>query len=117
MDFFKIFSSSSILEWAYTFLSAFVKRIPSMIEAWFSSSEMTISSFVRMLDKTPWLVVKPDWNTRAASVFLKAASFFSSRSCIVIVPAMVRTDPVPAPNSSIASFAAFISLGCEVRPK
>ena len=49
-----------------------------MIEAWFSSSEMTKSSLPRMAETVPAFAVKPDWKTTHASTFLKRAIFSSS---------------------------------------
>ena len=46
---------------------------------------------------TPVLAVKPDWKVSTASTCLKVASRASSSSCRLIVPAMVRTAPEPAP--------------------
>ena len=67
---------------------------------------MTTSSFVRIADTVPALAVKPLWKTTTASTFLNSASRRSSSMWISIVPAIVRTDPVPTPNFSIASSAA-----------
>ena len=44
---------------------------------------------------TPVLAVKPDWKVRTAGVPLNSASSASSASCIDIVPAIVRTAPLP----------------------
>ena len=51
-----------------------------MIEAWFSSSENTRSPGCKSAPKTPWLAVKPDCNTSALAVPLKAAKRFSNSS-------------------------------------
>ena len=69
-----------------------------MMLAWFSSSEMTTSSFVRMAETVPALAAKPLWKTTTASVFLNSASRRSSSMWIAIVPAIVRTEPEPTPN-------------------
>ena len=98
-------------------MDALLRRQPSMMLAWFSSSEMTTSSLVRMAATVPALAAKPLWNTTVASVCLNSASRFSSSTCSVMVPAMVRTDPVPTPNSSSAASAALRSRGCVVRPR
>ncbi len=74
-----------------------LRRQPSMMLAWFSSSEMTTSSLVRIDETVPALAVKPLWNTTTASVFLNAASRSSSSMWSRIVPAIVRTDPEPTP--------------------
>ncbi|MNL65956.1 hypothetical protein D3C87_1903550 [compost metagenome] len=88
-----------------------------MMLAWLSSSETITSSLPSTAETVPELAVKPDWNTSAASVCLKAAILASSSTCWLMVPAMVRTEPEPAPNLSMASWAAFISLGWVVRPR
>ncbi len=69
--------------------------MPSMIEAWFSASDTIRSVSPVIVGITPVLAVKPDWKVRTAGVSLKAASSASSASCMVIVPAMVRTAPLP----------------------
>ncbi len=78
-------------------MAARLRRQPSMMLAWFNSSEMTTSSLVRIDDTVPALAVKPLWKTTAASVFLKSASRRSSSMWTAMVPAMVRTDPEPTP--------------------
>ena len=85
---------------------AFDSRMPSMIEAWFSSSETIRSVSPVIVGMTPVLAVNPDWRVSTASVCLNAASSASSSSWIVIVPAIVRTAPEPAPSCSTASMAA-----------
>ncbi len=90
------------------------KPAPSMMEAWFSSSEMMKSSLPRTADTVPALAVKPDWKTTDASTFLKRAIFSSSSMWIFMVPAMVRTAPEPTPYFLVASMAASRSLGCVV---
>ena len=68
-----------------------------MMLAWLSASlTMTAPSGARM-GMTPVFAVKPDWKVRTASVCLKVARRDSSSSWRVIVPAMVRTAPDPAP--------------------
>ena len=42
-----------------TLMVARLSRQPSMMLAWFSSSEMTTSSFVRMAETVPALAAKP----------------------------------------------------------
>ena len=81
---------------------AFESRTPSMIEAWFSSSLTIRSCSVVIVGMTPLLAVKPDWKTSVASVCLKAASRRSSSSWISMVPAIVRTAPLPTPSSRTA---------------
>ena len=98
-------------------MAARLSRQPSMMLAWFSSSETTTSSRVRIDDTVPALAVNPLWKTTTASVCLNSASRRSSSSCRSIVPAMVRTDPVPTPKRSMASSARCFSFGCVVRPR
>jgi hypothetical protein len=100
-----------------TFRGAFDIRMPSMIDAWFRLSETMRSASPAMTGITPVLAVKPDWKVSTASVRLKRASSASSSSWSVIVPAMVRTAPEPAPNRSTARSAASRSLGWWVRPR
>ncbi len=88
-----------------------------MMLAWFSSSDITTSSFVRTAATVPALAAKPLWKTTTASVFLKAASRRSSSMWISMVPAIVRTEPEPTPNRRVASSAASRSFGCVVRPR
>ena len=97
--------------------SALHRRQPSMMLAWFSSSETMRSPSCISVDTTPTFAVYPDWKTRAASVDLNRARRVSSSRCRDIVPAMVRTAPGPAPNSSIARQAAATTFGCVVRPR
>ena len=88
-----------------------------MIEAWLSASDTIRSVSPVMVGITPVLAVKPDWNVRTAGVPLNSASSASSASCIDIVPAIVRTAPLPTPNSRTASSAASRRRGWWVRPR
>jgi hypothetical protein len=74
-------------------------RAPSMMLAWFSSSERMKSSLPRMALTVPALAAKPLWKTTQASTFLKRAIFSSSSMWMRMVPAMVRTAPEPTPNA------------------
>ncbi len=78
-------------------MAARLSRQPSMMLAWFSSSDTTTSSRVSTDDTVPALAANPLWKTTTASVCLNSASRRSSSSCRSIVPAMGRTDPVPTP--------------------
>ena len=80
-----------------TLRGAFDSRIPSMIEAWLSSSETMRSVSPVIVGMTPVLAAKPDWKVSTASVCLNVARSASSSSWRVIVPAIVRTAPEPAP--------------------
>ena len=64
-----------------------------MIEAWLRLSLTMRSVSPVIVGMTPVLAVKPLWNVRTAGVPLNSASSASSSSCIVIVPAIVRTAP------------------------
>ncbi len=80
-----------------TWIFACDRRQPSMMLAWFSASEMMWSSGVRMAATVPALAAKPDWKTTHASTFLNAAMRRSSSMWMLMVPAIVRTAPEPAP--------------------
>ena len=82
-----------------TLIVARLRRAPSMMLAWFSSSETMTSSRPRIDETVPALAVKPLWKTTAASVRLNSASFRSSSMWMSMVPAMVRTEPDPTPNA------------------
>ena len=88
-----------------------------MIEAWLSSSLTIRSVSPVIVGMTPVLAVKPDWNVSTAGVPLNSASSASSASCIAIVPAIVRTAPLPTPNSRTAASAASRSRGWWVSPR
>ena len=64
--------------WRKTRIFALDSRAPSMIEAWFSASEMMKSSLPSTADTVPALAANPDWKTTQASTFLKRAIFSSS---------------------------------------
>ena len=61
-----------------TLISARDNRAPSMIDAWFSSSETITSSFERIAATVPAFDVNPDWNISASSAPLNAANLRSS---------------------------------------
>jgi hypothetical protein len=88
-----------------------------MIEAWFSRSLTITSSRSRIAATVPAFAVKPDWNMRASSACLNAANRRSSSRCIVMVPAIVRTAPLPAPSSAAALEAAAFIRGWFARPR
>ena len=60
---------------------------------------MTTSSLPRIAETVPAFAAKPLWKTTTASTFLNSASFRSSSMWMAMVPAMVRTEPVPTPNA------------------
>ena len=68
-----------------------------MIDAWLSASETIRSVSPVIVGITPVFAVNPDWKVRTAGTPLNAASSASSASCIDIVPAIVRTAPLPTP--------------------
>ena len=84
-SFFTLASCSSACAtslWRKTRIFARDSRAPSMIEAWFSSSEMMKSSLPSSAETVPAFAVNPDWKTTQASTFLKRAIFSSSSMCI-----------------------------------
>ena len=100
-----------------TFIVARLKRAPSMMLAWFSSSDTTTSSLLRTAATVPAFAAKPLWNTTTASVFLNSASRRSSSRWMAIVPAIERTDPDPTPSWRTASIARSRKAGCVVNPR
>ena len=88
-----------------------------MIDAWFSRSLTITSSFSKIAATVPAFAVNPDWNISASSACLNPANRRSSSRCIVIVPAIVRTAPDPAPSSAAAREAAAFILGWFARPR
>jgi hypothetical protein len=65
----------------------------------------------------PRLAENPDCREMVAGTPLKRASRSSSSWWMLIVPAMVRTAPGPAPKRSRASRAASTSRGWSARPR
>ncbi len=92
-----------------TLIVALESRAPSIIDAWFNSSEIIKSSLPSTAETVPAFAVKPDWKTTQASTFLNFAICSSNCMCSCMVPAMVRTAPAPAPYVLAASTAAFPS--------
>jgi hypothetical protein len=88
-----------------------------MMLAWLSASETITAPSGATIGITPVLAVKPDWKVRTAGTCLNSARRRSSSSCRVIVPAIVRTAPDPAPKRLTASMAAFRRRGCVFRPR
>ena len=66
-----------------------LKRQPSMMLAWFNSSEMTTSSLLRTAETVPAFAANPLWKTTTASTFLNSASRRSSSMWIAMVPIML----------------------------
>ena len=73
--------------------------MPSIIEAWFSSSEkMTQSgSSLAMVEIAASLEMKPEVKTSPASLPCRSASSASSWTSGWLVPEMLRVPPAPAP--------------------
>ena len=80
---------------AYRSRRALQSRIPSMIEAWLSWSEITASRSSRSASNTPPLASKHDENRIVSSVPRKADSRSSSWRWSDCVPQMNRTDAIP----------------------
>ncbi len=55
----RIFRAASASRCGNTLMAARLRRQPSMMLAWFSSSEMMTSSFVRMAETVPAFAAKP----------------------------------------------------------
>ena len=88
-----------------------------MIDAWFSSSEITASSAVSSTSNSPVLASKQEPNRIASSVPRNAAIRPSSRRWISCVPQMNRTDARPKPHSSRAACAASAIAESPARPR
>ena len=88
-----------------------------MMLAWLSASETITAPSPAITGITPVLAVKPDWKVSTASTCLNSARRRSSSSWRLIVPAMVRTAPDPAPKRRTASIAASRSFGCVLSPR
>ena len=88
-----------------------------MIEAWFSSSEMTASRSSNSVSNTPPLASKQDENRIVASVPRNSEIRCSSSVCWVWVPQMNRTLAMPKPQSSSAAWAAATTSGWSARPR
>ena len=92
-----------------------------MMEAWFNSSEMIASSAPSSVSNRPPLASKHDEykmvSKPSAPSRRNDVSADSSSLCWVWVPQMNRTDAIPKPHLSRASFAASISTGESARPR
>jgi len=88
-------SSSTMSRLRYRSRRALDSRMPSMIEAWFSASEMMASSAPKSVSKTPPLASKQEANRMASWVPRKPASRRSSSRCCSWVPQMKRTLASP----------------------
>ena len=92
-------------------------RQPSMIEAWFSSSERTRTSGPPSTLSAPRLAAKPVGKQTAASVPFQSASAASSVACTGREPVTSRERPAPAPHRSSAACAAAMTAGCALKPE
>ena len=92
-------------------VSAPLSLQPSIILAWFNSSQKTISFFFIKAESMPMFAWYPELKIKAEFVFLKCAIFFSNSLWSVIVPEIRRDAPEPHPNSLIALLAAFLTEG------
>ena len=79
------------------------------MEAWFSSSEITASSAVRMVSKSPAFASKQAAYKIVSSVHKNSLTFFSRVLCMVWVPHINLTEAIPKPHLSKLSFAALIT--------
>ena len=87
-----------------------------MIDAWFSWSLTTMSSFPSSVCTADAFALYALVKHTAASVPLNSAIRFSSSTCSACVPDSVRY-PVPSPYWSIASCAAFLRRGSSAKPR
>ena len=93
------------------------KPAPSMMLAWFNSSEMMKSSLLQHGRHGAGIGREARLKHHARFHILEAAMRSSSSMCSVMVPEMVRTAPDPTPYFFAASSAASRSLGCVVSPR
>ena len=82
-----------------------------MIEAWFSSSLMTVFPSVAIVGITPSFAVQHETYESEASNPNTAAIFASSSRWMSNVPQMKRTDAVPAPYFFSPSIPAATTSG------
>ena len=102
---------------AYRSRRALQSRIPSMIEAWLSASEITASSSPSSASNRPPFASKHDEKRIVSSVPRKVESRCSSSRCSSCVPQMKRTDAIPYPHRSSASCAASTTAGWFASPR
>src|SRR5207248_2021155 len=84
-------------------MSPRASRHPSMIDAWFSSSESTSVPGPAKVVRTPRLVAKPVGNRTAASVPFQSAITRSSSVCPGRDPTMSRAEHVDDPVDLLRS--------------
>ena len=82
-----------------------------MIEAWLSSSEISVLPAVAIVGSNPSFAVQHETYVRAASKAKNDAIFSSSSRWISNVPQMKRTEDVPAPYFSRPAMPAATTSG------
>jgi len=86
-----------------------------MMDPWLSSSETNRSPLLQSCGISPSFAMKPVWYVRLAGAFLNLARRRSSSSWSVMLPAIERSLPAPAPYFLVASSMALTTLGCVAR--
>mmetsp|Transcript_8670 Transcript_8670/g.24473 ORF Transcript_8670/g.24473 Transcript_8670/m.24473 type:complete len:301 (-) Transcript_8670:201-1103(-) len=114
---FSLASRSPMSMWLYLSRWALQRRMPSMMEAWFSWSLITASSEVRMASNSPALASKHEGYRMVSSVPWKAVMASSRRLCRSCVPQMNRTELRPKPWESRVRWAASTSSGWLLSPR
>ena len=92
-------------------------RMPSMMLAWLSASEITASRSSSSVSNSPVLASKQELYRIVSSVPRNSDSAASSRLWISWVPQMKRTDASPYPHSSSAALAAATTRGSSASPR
>ena len=110
-------STWSRSRWWYTSTRARLRRHPSMIDAWFSSSEHMSTPGAPNVVRTPRFVANPVGKSTARSVPFQSASAVSRSACTGREPTIRRAEPDPAPHRSSAACAAATTSECWVRPR
>jgi len=105
--------------WRKMCFSTRPRRIPSIMDAWFFSSDRMAqpgSSWATVLMAAS-LATYPELNRRAASFWCRSASSRSRSTWKWLVPAMLRVPPAPAPTRPSASTIAPRTAGCWPIPR
>src|SRR5699024_1511646 len=94
---FALARKSSISEWLTRIIFALDKRHPSIIDAWFNSSDRIASFLFITAEMAAILQLKPDWYAIAASVPLNfvIVSSYSSRTSHVMLIYLTAPSPTP----------------------
>ena len=116
---FNRLSKCAMSLWRKIFFSAPERRTPSIMEAWFSSSDSTRhwGRSRAMVEIDASFDTKPEVNTRAASLPCRSASSRSSSTRGWLVPEMLRVPPAPAPSLAAVSCIAPTTRGCWPMPR